>query len=251
MAQDVASLTWDFREIIPVNAKNTEKIAVKLAASTSYARGQVLGETGTAGVYGKFDSTTAAVPGAPTVTGTSSGSAFAAGTYLVQVTGVNAQGETTPTAPVAVTLTAGQKINVAALSGLDASLTALNVYVDGVLIGSATVSSGVSTATAFDVAAVTTKQGLPSSNTAYTIPNGAGTQKAACVLSRACQTDSSGNITFSPTSGQAGGEFTETHTVVDAFIRGTFMVSDLTGLNAKAVGDLGGHYLMNNTLVLF
>jgi hypothetical protein len=249
MAQDVALVTWDFNALVPLAHYPAVPLDVQLAASTTFAKGQVIAElTGTPGTYTLFDGTVAAVPGAPTVTGTGSGSGYGAGTHLVQITGVNAQGETTPTAPVAVILTAGQLIHIAALSSLDASLTSLNVYDGGVLIGSTTVSAGTSTAASFDIAGVTTKAGLPAANTAFTVPNGAGCQNAAGVLQRRCITDSSGNIFYgTATSSEWGQSFTST----PAWVSGLFNVGDITGLTAVAVSKMNARYLKNSTLIFF
>lgn len=192
----------------------------------------------TAGTYAAYSSAVVSAPSAPTVSGTGSGSAFAAGTYLVNVTAVNAQGETTPSPPSAVTLTAAQKIRVAAMSSLGSSVTSLNVYVNGTLVGSASVSSGTSTQTDFDVATVTTKQGLPATNTAYTIPNGSGCQTAKRLLAYACVVDNAGYVSRSSVS--TGGLWGEKQLTAPAYYAGDFNCADLVGLDAKAVTDLGG-----------
>jgi hypothetical protein len=249
MAQDVALVTWDFNALVPLAHYPAVPLDVQLAASTTFAKGQLIAElTGTPGTYTLYDGTVAAIPGAPTVTGTGSTSAFGAGTHLVSVTGVNAQGETTPTAPVNVTLTATQFIHVAAISGLDSSFTKLNVYDYGVLIGSTTVTTGTSAAASFDATGITTKQVMPSVNTAYTIPNGGGCQTPAGFLQRTCITDSNGNIFYgTATASEWGQSFNST----PAWVKGMFNVADTTGLTALAVAQLGGRYLKNNTLVVF
>lgn len=195
-----------------------------------------VGRTG--GTYGVYNSAVAAAPTIPTVSGTGSGSAFAAGTHLVTITGVNAQGETTAAPPAPVTLTSAQKIRVAALTGLDTSFTALNVYVDGTFVGTAAVSAGTSTQTDVDVATLTAAgKSVPLSNTAYTIPNGAGTQTAVGLLIYQCQTDAAGQISYSSSS--ATGEWGQTDAAAAIYVSGTFDVSQITGLDAKAVRDLG------------
>lgn len=63
-----------------------------------------------------------------TATATGTGSAFAAGTYQVKVTAVNDAGESAPVASAAVTLTAGQKIQVA-IASVPAGVKSFKLYV--------------------------------------------------------------------------------------------------------------------------
>lgn len=190
----------------------------------------------TANQVSPYVATLAAAPGAPTVSGTGSGSAFAAGTYLVQVTGVNANGETTPSIEVPVTLTAAQKIRVAALSSLDTSFTSLNVYVNGDLIGSAAVSAGTSTQTDFDAASVTVKGNPPTTNTAFI-----GSVYSAIGFSEYdVATDAAGNVYFGQ---QAGSEWGQAYTVAPVAINGDFRAGDLIGLDANALKQMGGRVI--------
>lgn len=193
----------------------------------------------TAGTFAAYSSAVVAAPAsAPSVSGASTGSAFAAGTFLCNITYVNAQGETTPSPAAAVTLTAGQKIRLAAISSIANGVTAVNMYVDGTLIGSAAVSSNATSQTDFDVATITTKQGLPAANTAYSIPNGAGCQTAKRLLAFACVVDNAGYITRANVS--TGGLWGEKALTAPAYYAGDFNCADLYGLDAKAVTDLGG-----------
>jgi hypothetical protein len=189
-----------------------------------------------AGTYAKYSGATATAPAAgPTVAGNGSGSAFGAGTYLVSYTIVNAQGETTPSPATAVTITAAQNLRVSAISSLPASATSVRFYVNGVRAGSQTVTSG--TAAQTDIAGITGSGQPPSTNTAYTIPNGAGSQSAKCLLKYPCQTDAAGMVSFSSTNAQ--GEWLETTDPNVAFFTGVFRCEDLTGLDDAAVAALG------------
>ncbi len=191
----------------------------------------------TGGTYGKYDATVVAVPAAPSVSGTGSGSGWGAGTYLVQITAVNAQGETTPSIATKITLTAAQLIRVAAQASLGTSVTSINIYVNGVLIGSSAVTSGTSAQADMDNVSLAVTGQPPLVNTAYTIPNGAGTQKATGACIYTCQTDAAGQIAYSST--QTTDEWGQTSDVAGMFVTGTFDVSKLVGLDAKAVTDLG------------
>lgn len=189
-----------------------------------------------AGSFAPYSSAVAAVPANPTLTATGTGSAFAAGTYLVQVTGVNANGETTPTAEVPITLTVGQKIQVNAITGLDTSITSLNVYVDGSLVGSCVASAGTSTATAFDVASVTVKGTPPRSNTAYTAANGLWNPRAIAPYDYA--SDAAALVTYGTTS--LGNELGVKVGAVPVYVKGIFDVTTLVGLDANAVAGTTG-----------
>ena len=192
-----------------------------------------------AGTFAAYSSAVVTAPAsAPTVSGAGTGSAFAAGTFLCNITYVNAQGETTPSPAAAVTLTAAQKIRLAAISSIPDTVTAVNLYVDGVLIGNAAVSSNATSQTDFDVATITAKQGLPAANTAYTIPNGSGCQTAKRLLAYSCVVDNSGYVTRANVS--TGGLWGEKQLTAPAYYAGDFNCADLVGLDAKAVSDLGG-----------
>jgi hypothetical protein len=169
---------------------------------------------------------------APTAAGNGSGSAFLAGTYEVQYTVVNAYGETTASPPVSVTITANQNIRVSAITGLDASATSVNFYVDGALAGSSTVTSGSSTQT--DLAGAAPAAGesaLPRQNTTG--------GKAVCALKYACKTDAQGYITEGVQGLGVGGEWGQRKISTPAYFCGLFATTDLVGLDARAVADLG------------
>lgn len=195
----------------------------------------------TAGTYGKYTGSPVAVPAAPTVSGTGSGSGWGAGTHLVSVTSVTAAGETTPSIPAKITLTAAQLIRVAAITGLADGVTAVNIYVDGVLLAQAAVSANASAQTDVDNVSLTLAGVAPPAvNTAY----GAGVGVPACLNKYGCQTDAAGNIAYSTTN--TVGEWGEARMDTPAYFSGIFSTADLTGLDARAVASLGR--LWNGTI---
>ncbi|HEU4752570.1 MAG TPA: head decoration protein [Armatimonadota bacterium] len=74
---------------------------------------------------------------------------------------------------------------------------------------------------------------------AYNNANADGTETARAILPYDVQTDASGNVTYSSTASQAGGEHGQKDTSVPVYVKGTFKTADLTGLDAAGVTDLG------------
>lgn len=68
-----------------------------------------------------------------------------------------------------------------------------------------------------------------------------GTETARGILVYDLQISASSLVTYSGTALQAGDEFGVTFTDAPIYIAGVFRTSDLTGLDASAVEDLGGH----------
>jgi hypothetical protein len=66
-----------------------------------------------------------------------------------------------------------------------------------------------------------------------------GREVARCVLRYSCSTDSAGNITIASLVAGHGVLYDRTYSQVDAFMSGSFLCSDLVGLDAAAVGQLG------------
>lgn len=193
----------------------------------------------TAATFVAFDGTVITAPTtAPTVTGNGTGSSFAAGTYAVTYTIVNAQGETTPSPATMVTLTAAQNARVSAISSLDSTATAVNYYVNGVWAKQTAVSSGTAAQTDISGATLATGQSAPLVNTAYTCPNGTGCHIAKGLLAYATATDANGRVVYgtSAASGDNHGVYRDTASV---WVSGLFSTADLTGLTAKAISDLG------------
>lgn len=72
---------------------------------------------------------------------------------------------------------------------------------------------------------------------AYNDGNSDGSQTAKCILQLDCDVDSSGNMTMGTATG--GGDHQQYVPSIPAFFKGTFQVSDLTGLDDPAVVDMG------------
>jgi hypothetical protein len=77
--------------------------------------------------------------------------------------------------------------------------------------------------------------------TTYASGNSDGSQAARVILAIGCTVDASGLITFSSTSGQVGGWWGERRATAPAYFKGIFQTSQLVGLDANAVTNLGGH----------
>ncbi len=113
-----------------------------------------------------------AVPAAPTLTNTAGGvGLWNGGTVSVVATYLTAYGESTPSIPAIFTVTTTGSIHVATTgyTGLDASITGLNFYVNNVLMATQTVTAGSMTA-AIDISgAALTLSGAapPVRNTAF------------------------------------------------------------------------------------
>lgn len=80
----------------------------------------------------------------------------------------------------------------------------------------------------------------PGTYKAYATGNVDGTQNPMGILQYAVTTDGSGNITNFSEQGPTG-------TYAPIYTKGTFKVSDLTGLDAGAITKLGGHTVGNTT----
>lgn len=69
----------------------------------------------------------------------------------------------------------------------------------------------------------------------YASGNNDGTQKPAYLAIYDMQVDSSGNVTFSSTAGQTGGDYSLQQLTAPVAIAGTFAAADLAGLDATAL----------------
>lgn len=198
-----------------------------------------------AGTYVAYDGTKLTPTTAPTVAGNGSGSSFAAGTYAVSYTYVTALGESTPSPATFVTLTAAQNARVSAISSLNANVTAVNYYVNGVWAKQTVPSSGTAAQTDISGATLTTGQSAPSVGTAYAIAAGSGCQIPKAILRFDCATDANGYATFGASS--SGGSWGESSRGVPAWFSGDFQTSELTGLDANALATWPARLLSGTT----
>lgn len=191
------------------------------------------------GTWTAYSGTTVGPTAAPTITGAGAGSAFAAGTYGVQITYSTANGESTPSPATFVTLTAAQNIHGAAIAGLDASVTNVNYYADGVYIGTVVPAAGTAAAADFSGAALTIGRTPPTKNTAFSAANGQSRPTRLNAYDLA--TDSSGRITYGQSTAGVSpvGPYGGTDRAAPAFFSGTFRTIDIPGLDQNAVDSLG------------
>ena len=197
------------------------------------------------GTFVAYDSTKVTPSTAPTVAGNGSGSSFAAGSIAVQYTYVTAIGESTPSPATFATLTAAQNARVSALTSLNSAITAVNYYVNGVWAKRTAVSSGTAAQTDISGATLATAGSPPTVNNAYTCPNGAGCHIAKALNAYRIATDSLGNVTMGAVSG--GGFWGSVRNTAPVYVSGLFNTADLTGLDAKAIADLGRLQSGNST----
>lgn len=202
----------------------------------------------TTGTYDVFSSAVVAVPNVAISPSAVAGGAITAGTYNVFYTGRNANGETTLSAQVgSVTTSAGNlTIRIAAMTGLPAGLTNLDVYIAPIggaptFLGTIAVSGTSTSQTDFAAfASAASFKTPPTTNTAFV----SSANVAAALLEYDCRTDAQGNIALSTDSNTM--ERQETYENASAFYSGDFRTSDLVGLNAKAIADLQGKLINGN-----
>lgn len=181
----------------------------------------------------------------PTVVGNGSGSSYGAGTYAVAYTLVTAQGETTPSPATNATVTAAQNLRVSAISSLASTVTRVNYYVNGLWAATTVPTSGTAAQTDITGASLATGQVPPTTNTAFTAPNGAGSHIARAIMSYSVISDSAGVVSLGDTA-NAGRESYPGNAVPVA-VKGVYATQDLIGLDAKAVADLGRLMVGNTT----
>jgi hypothetical protein len=185
-----------------------------------------------------YNGTLVAAPvAAPTLAGNGSGSAFGAGGYAVQYTFATAAGESTPSPAAFVTLTAGQNIQVGALTGVNAAVTGVNVYANGVYAGQIVPSAGATNATNVSGSSIVTGRTPPISNQAFVYSD--GSQIAKAILKWPVTTNESGGVVLGTTSTPQWARDID----AEAFFCGVFVLSDLVGLDANAMSQLGARFI--------
>jgi hypothetical protein len=217
--------------LIPIAVAGTNGLTGGSAPTSTVAHTTSGSRAGTAVAY---SSTTLAAPTTgPTLTAASGSTTFVAGIHYVSYTLVTAGGESTASPVTGVVLTATQQINVTSITGLNAAVTSVNFYMDGYFVQSATVTAGA-TGTVNIVSGTQTGKVPPASNTAYTAPNGAGSQIAQYLLEYPVATDAYGRITYGSQTGGAP-PFGYTNQAAPVFFKGEFNLGDLVGLDANAL----------------
>jgi hypothetical protein len=108
---------------------------------------------------------------------------------------------------------------------IDVSIKASTLIAKGTILGEITASPGV--------------------YAPYAHGNVDGSQVPKVIAVYDMQTDASGNITYTTTAGQAGGEFGQTELQTPVYYSGVFNNADLVGLSANMIADQPAwHYIM-------
>ena len=232
MPQGLQALRFSNDVVVPVyHPESTLELHVNLGPSTSFARGQLLKQSGSA----TNDVQTVTIGGSPT------GGSF-------PLTATN------PLTGVTATVTVNWNSTVAQTQALISPLfTPGTVTVTGATFPGAqvfTFSGGLAAMPipAMTVATTGLTGGSPTAanvhtttgvqaNTYIVYPGSSGATTA--ILPFACQTDAAGNITISSVSGQAGGQWGDTFPSVPAYFSGYFDTLPLTGYDSNATTQLG------------
>lgn len=210
--------------------------------TNTFNTGSIASAQTTAGATaGTFDTYSSAVLAAPTtaatVSATGSDGTWGAGSYPVTYTLVTAAGETTPSPEAIAILTSAQHIAITSITGLDNSVTNVNFYVDGVLAKTQAVTSNATGAVSLTAPSTSLTKTPPTVNTAYTASGSLSTAKGFLMFD--CETDSNGRITYGLQS--TGNEHYQYYGTVPLYQGGIFDTSLITGLDAKALVDMGAH----------
>ncbi len=195
-----------------------------------------------------------AVLAAPTTAATLADSAttstFLAGVHQVTYTLVTAGGETTPAPMAEVVLTTLHSISVTSITGLNAAVTAVNFYVDGILAVVNTPSAGATGTVVISGYSASLTAAPPRTNTAFTLPNGSGCQTPIGVVCWPIVTDVNGRITGAAQSGQVGGGvvLSTTRLTAPVMIKGIINAADIVGLDANALLPGGKFVALNGNI---
>lgn len=186
------------------------------------------------GLWGPYAGTKLASPTAgPTATSAATGSLPLLGVYVVQYTHLTAQGESMPSPGTAVILTTSNASIDVTPAALPTGTTGINVYINGVFAK----TSAQTTATLVNVGsfAATAEKPTPDANTAFT--NTSGLHVARAIAQYDFRTDNTGRVVFADAGTSPQNSAYET--TAPAWFGGEFKTSELVGLDANAVADLG------------
>ena len=207
------------------------ELPVNLAPNTVFARGRVLGQL----------SASANEVQTLTVTGGPTGGTVTA-TVVHPITGQTLTFDlpynaTNATAQASARAVLGANVTVTGgpLPGTPISFTFNNDF-GSIPVHPMTVASALSGGTNPAAAIARTTAGATANTFAnYNDANSDGTQTARCILSYDCATDAGGNVTL----GNGAGDRGESSKDVPAYFIGIFLTTDLMGLDANGVADLG------------
>lgn len=198
----------------------------------------------TEGTYDVYNGTVLMAPAVAATATVNTGTATppAAGNYMITYTYLTALGETTAAPPVLKVANGTNDIIVASIA-FPAGATAINYYINGYFDGQRTTAGTF----VVNLANQTGQEAPRVTNTAFTTPNGSGTQVAACILQHNCTSDAGGRIvrglvTTGGTTVGLTGVIGESYPDTPAYFRGDFDSRLLTGLDANAIAQLGRVY---------
>ena len=177
----------------------------------------------------------AAPAAAPTLSAAGSDGTLAVGAYSVAYTLVTGAGESTPSPQGTIAVASTNHIGIASITGLDASVTAVNFYVNGLFAKQVVVVSNATGAVTIIAPAASSAVAPPTVNGAYKAVDGSQIPIGLAFLPMA--TDPAGRITFGATA--SGNAFGANRYAENVIIGGYFNTADLSGLDANAVAKLG------------
>jgi hypothetical protein len=169
---------------------------------------------------------------APTLTATGAGGTIGAGTYAVTYTKVTAAGESLPSYAAVVTLTAAQSIQVTSITGLEASVTKVNFYINNVFALQNTPSNGATGTVTISAFASSAGKAAPTVSTAFV--NSDGSQSPVGAAWYAMASAPNGAITFGA-SAPSGNEYRPNLYTGNTAISGYFLCANLVTAGAAGV----------------
>lgn len=206
-------------------------LPVNLAPNTSYARGQLLRQSGSA----TNDVQTVTIGGAPT-----------GGTFPLTVTNpltgqvatvaVNWNSTTAQTQALVAPLFSPGTVTVTGATFPGAQVFTFTGNLAATPVPAITVATTGLTGGTPTAASVHTTTGV-AANQYIIYPGSSGAVNA--ILPFACQTDAAGNITLSSVSGQSGGMWGQQYESATAYFTGYFDTLQLVGYDANALSVMG------------
>lgn len=237
-------VTW-----IGAMTNQPQPVITQLSATGSAACAIVHTTTGVAN--GKFTSYNGALianpTAAPVLTDSAGAGTFPAGTYSGSYTFVNANGESLPS-PATVYLSAGtKKVHFAAIAGIPAGVTSVNLYIDGQFALNVAVAANATAATDVNLTDFSTASQAakvpPSKSSLYSATDGSNIP--AVFLQRMVTTDEKGHVVMgSSRAGQHGGYLLEG----EVYAGGLFNFADFNGtLDSNGILAVAGRFLKGNS----
>lgn len=231
--QTQAVMTLNPKRVGPVYYPDEARMVyVNLAPSLTLAAGTVLGRITNAAADVQTISDTGTVSGGTfTISGTNpiTGNTFTTAAVAYNVSNANLQ-----VALEAVLGTGNVTVAGSGLPTADTTITGagalLNVPVPLMTVNNASITGGGSLAIAH-----TTVGRTADTYAAYLDSNSDGTEVAKCILASDVTTDAAGRVN----KGTYSYGLTGADPAVDVWVKGYFRVTDLVGLDAAAVADLG------------